>query len=92
MINSILLLISPEGLHSLFMFLLGWIELGMPQLLLLQLVGQELLAHKVAGVVVGIFIVVSIAQLLHQLGGGIAQMERHRQDGFFRKCWEQISW
>ena len=92
MINSILLLISPEGLHSLFMFLLGWIELGMPQLLLLQLVGLELLAHKVAGVVVGIFVVVSIAQLLHQLGGGIAQMERHRQDGFFRKCWEQISW
>ena len=32
-----------------------------------------------AGIIVGIFVTVRISQLLHQLGGGVAQMEGHRQ-------------
>ena len=40
-----------------------------------QVVGQELLADKVAGIVVGIFIVVAVAKLFHQLGGGVAQVQ-----------------
>ena len=37
--------------------------------------GQELLADEVAGIIMGIFIVVAVAELFHQLGRGVSQMQ-----------------
>ena len=51
----------------------------MPETGLHQLVGQVLLLHEVAREVVAVLIAVAVAQLLHQAGGSIAQMQRHRQ-------------
>ena len=61
------------------MLLFGGICLRLPDAAVFQFVGQELLAHEVAGVVVGIFIVVAIAKLFHQFGGGVAQVQGNGQ-------------
>ena len=45
------------------MLLFGGVVLRLPDAVVFQVVGQELLADKVAGIVVGIFIVVAVAKL-----------------------------
>ena len=54
------------------MLLLGRVELWFPDAAVFQFVGQELLLDEVAGVVVGVLLLLAVAQLLHQLGGRIA--------------------
>ena len=43
-----------------------------------DLLGQMLLTDQGIAVVMGILVALAIAQFLHQFGGRIAQMERHR--------------
>ena len=57
------------------MFLFGGIILRVPDAAVFQIVGQELLADEVAGIIMGIFIVVAVAELFHQLGRGVSQMQ-----------------
>lgn len=57
------------------MLLLGRVELWLPDTAVFQFVGQELLLDEVAGVVVGVLVLLAVAQLLHQLGGRIAQVQ-----------------
>ena len=61
------------------MFGFRCILLWMPDAVVFQFVGQELLADEVARIVVGILVVFALAQLLHQFGGGIAQLNGNRQ-------------
>lgn len=42
-------------------------------------VGEILLGHKVAGIVVGVLVAGVIAEVFHQRGGGVAYGERHGQ-------------
>ena len=53
--------------------------LGMPEASLLEVIGQILLLGEVTGIIMRILIAIMIAQLCHQLGWRIADMERHRQ-------------
>ena len=66
-------------LHPFCMLLFGGIVLRLPYSFFFQLVRQELLLHEVAFVAVGVLVFLSISQLFHQLGGSIAQVQRHRQ-------------
>ena len=58
---------------------LGSIVLRMPEPHALSIVWQELLLHEVALIGMGILVILPIAQLRHEFGGRIAQMQRHRQ-------------
>ena len=44
-----------------------------------QLFGQKILVHEIAFVVVRVLVVGAVAHLFHQFGGGVAQMQWHRQ-------------
>lgn len=51
--------------------------LTVPQPFVLQGVGHVLLGREMSVEIVGIFISVTIAELLHERGGRIAKMERN---------------
>ena len=68
----------PQLLHAGSKFGLGGGVLGMPNLRVVEFFRHILLEDKVSGEIVGILIVLPIAQLLHQFGGCIAQMQWHR--------------
>ena len=44
---------------------------------MVELLGHVLLVDEVAGVVVGITVILAVAQLFHQPGGRVAQVQRH---------------
>ena len=68
----LLVSLTPEVAHGIEQALLGRRLLWVPELTSLSLVGQVLLADKVAGVVMCILILLTIVKLLHELGGRIA--------------------
>ena len=76
---SFLEFVSPQLYHSLGMFLFCRIVLRLPYSFVFQLVRKKLLFDKVTFIAVCIFIFLSVAQLLHQFGRSIAQMQGHRQ-------------
>ena len=61
--------LSPQTVHPFLMLLFGGIVLRMPDAAVFQVVGQELLADEIAGIVVGVFIVGQVACLPHQFEG-----------------------
>ena len=58
-------------------FEFGGVGAGLPEGLVAGLVGHELLTDEVAGVVVGVFVVVAVADFFHEACGGVAQVEGH---------------
>ena len=71
--------LSPQTVHPFLMLLFGGIVLRMPDAAVFQVVGQELLADEIAGIVVGVFIVAAVTELFHQFGGGVAQVQGNGQ-------------
>src|SRR5574344_267067 len=69
----------PQLLHPFMKFVLRRIILWMPKSCISSIVWQELLFHEMTFIVVGILIILAIAQLCHEFGGGIAQVERNGQ-------------
>ena len=63
--------LSPQTVHPFLMLLFGGIVLRMPDAAVFQVVGQELLADEIAGIVVGVFIVAAVTELFHQFGGAL---------------------
>ena len=70
---------SPEVAHGVEYALLGGRLLRMPELSAYCFVGQVLLTDKVTGIVVCILVLLAIVELLHQLGGSIAQVQWYGQ-------------
>ena len=71
--------LSPQTVHPFLVLLFGGIVLRMPDAAVFQVVGQELLADEIAGIVVGVFIVAAVTELFHQFGGGVAQVQGNGQ-------------
>jgi len=69
----------PEALHPFLYLRFLRIVLRMPDAAALHLVRQELLLHEIALIGMCILIILAIAQLFHQLGGCVAQMQGNRQ-------------
>ena len=65
---------SPVIYHALVELLFSWVVLSMPEALADETVGQILLRTEVTLIVVGILIAIAVANVLHQLGGSVAQM------------------
>lgn len=86
----LLIPVSPTAEHTLIELLFRGRVLGMPEAQTFQLIGKILLRREVAGVVVRIFIAIMVSELGHQLGGRIAQWQRHRLvttlSDFFQGC------
>ena len=76
---SFLEFVSPQLYHPFGMLLLCRIVLRLPYPFVFQFVRKELLFDKVTFIAVCIFIFLSVAQLLHQFGRSIAQMQGDRQ-------------
>ena len=76
---SFLEFVSPQLYHPFGMLLLCRIVLRLPYPFVFQFVRKELLLDKVTFIAVCIFIFLSVAQLLHQFGRSIAQMQGDRQ-------------
>ena len=69
----------PEALHPFPYLRFLRIVLRMPDAAVLHLVRQELLLHEIALIGMCILVILAIAQLFHQLGGCVAQMQGNRQ-------------
>ena len=56
----------------------GRVVLGFPQLRMVEFFGHVLLVDEVSRVVMGIHVVLAVAQLFHQSSGRVAQVQRNR--------------
>ena len=82
---------GPAFLHAFSDFgFRGRVRLRMPELLVARFVGKELEVDEMIRIIVGIFVAVAVAQLLHQLGRCVSQIEwdlqvscfSHKSKGF----------
>ena len=74
------LITPPTAVLPFLEFRLGRsVGLWMPEVGASQLLREIVLLHKMPWKVVSIFVIGAITQLLHQLGGGITQVQRHGQ-------------
>ncbi len=69
--------LAPAVVLALGEDLFGGVVGGIPQPCAADGVGHELLAHEVAGIVVGVEIVGAVAEFFHERCGGVAQMQGH---------------
>ena len=77
--SSILKSVAPQLKHLLIRLFLGRRVLGVPYArVAVKGIGHVLLLYKVAWIVVSVLVAVVIAQALHKLCRGVAQMERNR--------------
>mgnify|MGYP003466762586 CR=1 FL=1 len=80
---NLFLFFFPEIFHPICHFLLLWTALCLPKACTLQCIGQKLLFDKMIGKIMCILISLSIANLLHQLGGSVTQVQRYWQIASF---------
>ena len=67
-------IVAPAALLSCCHLVLGGIVLWVPQLRVMEFLGHVLLVDEMTRVVMGILVVLAIAQLLHQPRGSVAQV------------------
>ena len=69
---------APQRIHALLHLCFLGIVSCIPKLRISRFFGHKFLTDKVARIIVGLFVATAVTHLLHQFGGRIAQMQRHR--------------
>ena len=72
---SVPCIFAPAGLLPCSHLILGWVVLGVPDLGMVQFLGHVLLHDEMSREVVGVAVIFSVSQLLHQPGRGVAQVQ-----------------